>query len=283
MVEGNPMMLNAGFVFFLLWLMSSYGEETLWYPVIPLCPDSFRRQEQKLLLWNDTVMFFWIQTIENGFIHDGCIRVNGFGRVGVGGGWGDCWMTSGCLMTLQEKSHYKTPRLNDILLSLETVHSNVCVCVCEDSWWRERDAHLLTPLKMPKLHPPPTPSLICKCTALQGAGQQTHTELPGSRKFAVVRRALGFLGISRLPSAMLTMAVMWVSGPKTWMGIPSVFPANHTVCHQANASNSNNNKKKEKKKAAYRKPVSIKWTMFSTTAGLFYYKTAKAYHTYFLK
>ena len=63
-------------------------------------------------------------------------------------------MTSGCLMILEEKSHYKTPMLNDILLSLETVHSNVCACVCEDSWWRERDAHLLTPLKMPKLHHP---------------------------------------------------------------------------------------------------------------------------------
>ena len=30
--------------------------------------------------------------------------------------------------------------------------------------------------------------------------------------------------MSRLPRAMLTMAVMWVSGPNTWIGTPSVFP-----------------------------------------------------------
>ena len=139
--------------------MSSYGQETLWYPVIPLCPDSFRSQEQKLLLWNDVVMFFWIQTIDNGFIHDGCIRVNGFGRVGVGG---NCWMTSGCLMTLQEKSCYKTPMLIDILLSFKTAQQYwtracVCACVCEDSWCREREGCTsLDPIKNAKITPTPT-------------------------------------------------------------------------------------------------------------------------------
>lgn len=44
------------------------------------------------------------------------------------------------------------------------------------------------------------------------------------RKLAVWAAAGGWLGIGRWPSAMPTIAVMWVSVPKTWMGIPVVFP-----------------------------------------------------------
>lgn len=45
-----------------------------------------------------------------------------------------------------------------------------------------------------------------------------------NRKLAVCAAAGGWLGIGRWPSAMPTIAVMWVSVPKTWMGIPVVFP-----------------------------------------------------------
>lgn len=45
-----------------------------------------------------------------------------------------------------------------------------------------------------------------------------------NRKFAVCAATGGWLGIGRWPSAMPTIAVMWVSVPKTWMGIPVVFP-----------------------------------------------------------
>lgn len=45
-----------------------------------------------------------------------------------------------------------------------------------------------------------------------------------SRKLAVWAAAGGWLGIGRWPSAIPTIAVMWVSVPKTWMGIPVVFP-----------------------------------------------------------
>lgn len=45
------------------------------------------------------------------------------------------------------------------------------------------------------------------------------------RKLAVWAAAGGWLGIGRWPSAIPTIAVMWVSVPKTWMGIPVVFPA----------------------------------------------------------
>jgi len=41
---------------------------------------------------------------------------------------------------------------------------------------------------------------------------------------AVVARGLGSRGMSRLPRAMLTIAVMCVSGPNTWIGTPSVLP-----------------------------------------------------------
>lgn len=44
------------------------------------------------------------------------------------------------------------------------------------------------------------------------------------RKLAVWAATGGWLGIGRWPSAMPTMAVMWVSVPKTWMGIPVVLP-----------------------------------------------------------
>ena len=46
----------------------------------------------------------------------------------------------------------------------------------------------------------------------------------GRRKLAVVARGLGSRGMSRLPRAMLTIAVMCVSGPNTWIGTPSVLP-----------------------------------------------------------
>lgn len=45
-----------------------------------------------------------------------------------------------------------------------------------------------------------------------------------NRKLAVCAAAGGWLGIGRWPSAMPTIAVIWVSVPKTWMGIPVVFP-----------------------------------------------------------
>lgn len=45
-----------------------------------------------------------------------------------------------------------------------------------------------------------------------------------NRKLAVWAAAGGWLGIGRWPNAMPTIAVMWVSVPKTWMGIPVVFP-----------------------------------------------------------
>lgn len=44
------------------------------------------------------------------------------------------------------------------------------------------------------------------------------------RKLAVCASIGGWLGIGRWPSAIPTMAVMWVSVPKTWMGMPVVFP-----------------------------------------------------------
>ena len=47
----------------------------------------------------------------------------------------------------------------------------------------------------------------------------------GSRKLAVVCMGLGCDGISFFPSAILTMEVIWVSGPNTWIGTPRVFPA----------------------------------------------------------
>lgn len=44
------------------------------------------------------------------------------------------------------------------------------------------------------------------------------------RKLAVCASIGGWLGIGRWPSAIPTMAVMWVSVPKTWIGMPVVFP-----------------------------------------------------------
>lgn len=44
------------------------------------------------------------------------------------------------------------------------------------------------------------------------------------RKLAVWAAAGGWLGMGRWPRAMPTIAVMWVSVPNTWMGIPVVFP-----------------------------------------------------------
>lgn len=49
------------------------------------------------------------------------------------------------------------------------------------------------------------------------------------RKLAVWAAVGGWLGIGRWPSAMPTMAVMWVSVPKTWIGIPVVFPAHKHI------------------------------------------------------
>ena len=51
------------------------------------------------------------------------------------------------------------------------------------------------------------------------------TALPASKKLAVVwSPGVGMVGISRLPSAMPTMAVMWVSVPKTCIGTPRELP-----------------------------------------------------------
>lgn len=58
-----------------------------------------------------------------------------------------------------------------------------------------------------------------------------HTDalpLELSRKLAVWAATGGWLGIGRWPSAMPTMAVMWVSVPKTWMGMPVVLPEEKT-------------------------------------------------------
>lgn len=45
------------------------------------------------------------------------------------------------------------------------------------------------------------------------------------RKLAVCASIGGWLGIGRWPRAIPTMAVIWVSVPNTWIGIPVVFPA----------------------------------------------------------
>lgn len=47
---------------------------------------------------------------------------------------------------------------------------------------------------------------------------------PGKRKFAVVIAGSGNSGRELLPIAIATIAVMWVSGPKTWIGTPNVPP-----------------------------------------------------------
>lgn len=44
------------------------------------------------------------------------------------------------------------------------------------------------------------------------------------RKLAVCASIGGWLGIGRWPRAIPTMAVMWVSVPNTWIGIPVVLP-----------------------------------------------------------
>lgn len=46
----------------------------------------------------------------------------------------------------------------------------------------------------------------------------------GSRKLAVVGWGLDVGGTNRFPRAMLTIPVMWVSGPNTWIGTPNVSP-----------------------------------------------------------
>ena len=55
-------------------------------------------------------------------------------------------------------------------------------------------------------------------------GHTTALLLALRRKLAVWASIGGWFGIGRWPIAMPTMAVMWVSVPKTWMGIPVVFP-----------------------------------------------------------
>lgn len=47
---------------------------------------------------------------------------------------------------------------------------------------------------------------------------------PGRRKLAVVAGCLTGGGMLVLPRAIPTIAVMWVSGPNTWIGTPSVSP-----------------------------------------------------------
>lgn len=46
----------------------------------------------------------------------------------------------------------------------------------------------------------------------------------GRRKLAVVAMGFGSFGMSLFPRAILTIAVMWVSGPNTWIGTPKVLP-----------------------------------------------------------
>lgn len=47
---------------------------------------------------------------------------------------------------------------------------------------------------------------------------------PGKRNVAVENSATVALGIGFFPNAMPTTAVMCVSGPKTWTGIPKLAP-----------------------------------------------------------
>ena len=47
---------------------------------------------------------------------------------------------------------------------------------------------------------------------------------PGRRKLAVVACCLTGGGMLVLPRAIPTIAVMWVSGPNTWIGTPNVSP-----------------------------------------------------------
>ena len=50
------------------------------------------------------------------------------------------------------------------------------------------------------------------------------TELPASKKLAVVESVGVLAGIGRFPRAMPQMAVMWVSVPNTYMATPKLLP-----------------------------------------------------------
>lgn len=59
---------------------------------------------------------------------------------------------------------------------------------------------------------------------------------PGSRKLAVVNSTSECLGTGVLPRAIPTIAVMWVSGPNTWRGIPRLWPTSRRRLHTLDRS-----------------------------------------------
>ena len=65
------------------------------------------------------------------------------------------------------------------------------------------------------MFPSPAPDKTLP-TAGAGRGPELSPTEPGSRKLAVVLSFAGVsVGMSLVPSAIPTMAVMWVSGPNT--------------------------------------------------------------------
>ena len=180
---------------------------------------------------------------------------------------------------------HKTLMLNDILLSLETVHSNVCTCVCEDSWWRERErCTSLDPIKNAKITPPhphlPSSANAQHCKVL---GNKHIPSFLAAGSLLLSEEPWGFWESLACPAPCWRWLSCESQGQRRGWESPVCSLQTTQSVTKPTPATATTTKRKKKKKAAHRKPVSIKWAMFSTTAGQFYYKTAKAYHTYFLK